>query len=91
MIKLEPAPGTVPHAEELEISMYFMEQSIRQAVRGVDVVTRYSRQQFLIILLGTDDEGVKTAMDRIFRGYYKMNGSNAFTPSYSVADPIEDN
>ena len=91
MIKLEPVPGTVPHAEELEISMYFMEQSIRQAVRGVDVVTRYSRQQFLIILLGTDDEGVKTAMDRIFRGYYKMNGSNAFTPSYSVADPIEDN
>ena len=89
MIKLEPLPGTVPHTEELEISMYFMEQAIRQTVRGVDVVTRYSRHQFLIILLGTDDEGVRTAMERIFRGYYKMNGSNAFSPSYSVADPGE--
>ena len=89
MVKLEPLPGALPLPEELEISMYFMEQAIRQTVRGVDVVTRYSRQQFLIILLGTDEEGVRTAMDRTFRGYYKMNGSNAFSPSYTVADPME--
>lgn len=89
MVKLEPLPGTIPHPEELEISMYFMEQAIRQTVRSVDVVTRYSRQQFLIVLLGTDEEGVKTAMGRIFRGYYKMNGSNAFSPSYIASDPAE--
>ena len=89
MVKLEPLPGTILYPEELENSMYFMEQAIRQTVRGVDVVTRYSRQRFLIILLGTDEEGVRTAMGRIFRGYYKMNGSNAFTPFYTVADPAE--
>ena len=87
MIKLEPAGGAAPHFEELETSMYYMEQAIRQTIRNVDVVTRYSRQQFLVILLGADAEGVKTAMNRIFRGYYKMNGSSAFTPSYSAADP----
>ena len=89
MVKLEPEGSAAPHFEELETSMYYMEQAIRQTIRNVDVVTRYSRQQFLIILVGTDSEGVRTAMDRIFRGYYKMNGSSAFTPSYSAADPCE--
>ena len=89
MVKLEPAGAAAPHFEELEASMYYMEQAIRQTIRNVDVVTRYSRQQFLIILVGTDSEGVTTAMDRIIRGYYKMNGSSAFEPSYSVADPCE--
>lgn len=86
MISLELGPGETIRSEELEKAMYYMEQSIRQTMRSVDVLTRYSRQQFLVILLGADDKGVKTAVDRIFRGYYKMNGSGAFSPSYSVAD-----
>jgi hypothetical protein len=51
------------------------------------VLTRYSRQQFLIILVGTDPEGVRIAVDRIFKGYYKMNGGSAFTPAWAAADP----
>ena len=87
MITLEAEKGEPSYIEELEKAMYYMEQSIRQAVRNVDVVTRYSRRQFLIILVGTDPEGVRIAVDRIFRGYYMMNGSGAFTPSWSMADP----
>ena len=87
MITLENAPGEEARLEELEKSMFCMEQAIRQAIRNVDVLTRYSRQQFLIILLGTDPEGVKTAVDRIFKDYYKMNGGSSFTPSWSAADP----
>ena len=86
MITLQTSGGGAPHAEELEKAMYYMEQSIRQTIRNVDVITRYNRQQFLIILLGADPEGVRIAVDRIFRGYYKMNGSGAFSPSYAVAD-----
>ena len=89
MITLETADGEEIQLEELEKSMFCMEQAIRQAIRNVDVLTRYSRQQFLIILLGTDPEGVRIAVDRIFRGYYKMNGGSAFTPSWSSADPDE--
>jgi hypothetical protein len=73
--------------EELDKAMYFMEQSIRQTVRNVDVVTRYNRQQFLVILVGTDPDGVRIAVDRIFRGYYMMTGSGTFTPSWSMAEP----
>ena len=86
MITLVPTGSDDPGGVELEKAMFYMEQSIRQTVRNVDVITRYSRRQFLVILLGADPVGVRIAVDRIFRGYYKMNGSGAFSPSYSVAD-----
>lgn len=89
MITLEANSDENPRMEDLENAMFCMEQSIRQMVRNVDVVTRYSRQQFLVILLEADDEGVKIVLDRIFRGYYKMNGSTVFAPSYSIADMSE--
>ena len=91
MITLESAAGDAVQLEDLERSMFCMEQAIRQTIRNVDVVTRYSRQQFLIILLGTDPEGVKIAVDRIFKGYYKMNGGSGFTPTWSAANPTEEN
>ena len=90
MITMENSAGDDIQLEELEKAMFCMEQAIRQTIRNVDVLTRYSRQQFLIILLGTDPEGVRIAVDRIFKGYYKMNGGSAFTPSWSAADPIEE-
>ena len=90
LITLEAGKGEASYIEELEKAMYYMEQSIRQTVRNVDVVTRYNRQQFLVILVGTDPEGVRIAVDRIFRGYYKMNGSGAFPPSWAMVDPSEE-
>ena len=85
MITLKANTGAQPGLEELESAMYYMEQSIRQTIRNVDVFTKYNQQCFLVILIGANPEGVKTAVDRIFRGYYKMIGSSAFSPSYSVA------
>ncbi|MBO4845396.1 MAG: diguanylate cyclase [Lachnospiraceae bacterium] len=86
MITLEASDEESPRMDELEDAMFCMEQSIRQTVRNVDIVTRYSRQQFLVILLVPDIEGVNLVVERIFRGYYKMNRSGAFTPTYSIAD-----
>lgn len=84
MIELDTTTGEEPQMEELEEAMYYLDRAIRQTIRNVDVVTRYSRQQHLVILLGTDGEGVKTVVERIYRGYFKMKGSGAFSPSYSV-------
>ena len=90
VITLTPNAGVTPSATEQERAMFFMEQSIRQTIRNVDILTRYGRQQFLVILLGTDPEGVRTAVSRIFRGYYKMYGSGAFSPSYAVAERTDE-
>ncbi|MBO4394893.1 MAG: diguanylate cyclase [Eubacterium sp.] len=86
MISLDSETDNEINDEEMERAMYYMEQSIMQTIRDVDVITRYNRHQFLVILLGTDPEGVKIATDRIFRGYYKMNGSGGFSPSYMIVD-----
>ena len=40
-------------------------------------------------MLGTDLTGVNIAVDRIFKSYFRMSGSNAYTPSYMVADTAE--
>ena len=87
MITLENAPGEVSSPEELEKAAFCMEQAICQAIRSVDVMTRYSRRQFLVILLGPDSDGAGTAMDRIFKSYYKMNGGSAFTPAWFAVSP----
>ena len=67
---------------DLERSMFFMEQAIRQTIRDVDILTRYGEKSFLVILLGADSDGAKIATDRVFRGYYKMSGSGTYLPSY---------
>ena len=89
LITLSSSDESGVRIEEQEKAMYYMEQAIRQTIRGVDVLTRYSSRQYLVILVGAKAEGVQGAVDRIFRGYYKMNGSGAFTPGYTVADPEE--
>ena len=86
MITLTANAGEQPSPDQLESAMYYMEQSIRQTIRNVDVFTQYNHQCFLVILIGTNSEDVKIAVDRIFRSYYKMIGSSAYSPSFSVAE-----
>lgn len=78
----------VPDAtvDEIERAMLCMEQSIRQTIRNVDIVTRYSKEQFLAILLEASSEGVQIVIDRIFSGFYTIFGSNKFRPYYTIAD-----
>ena len=85
-IMLDAAEGQEPAPGELEKSMFYMEQSIHQTIRNVDVMTKYDDRQFFIILVGTDLEGAKTAVGRVFKGYRDMNGSSGFEPSYSVVE-----
>ena len=86
LILLEPAAGETPQPIELEREMGFMERSIRQSIRNVDILTKYGKHQFLIILPGADPAGARLTIDRIFRDYYKMNGSSVYAPSYFIAD-----
>jgi HD-GYP domain-containing protein (c-di-GMP phosphodiesterase class II) len=86
LISLDPAPGETPSYLELEREMSFMERSISRSIRNVDILTRYRTHQFLIILFGTDLAGARIAVDRIFRDYFKMNGSSVYMPSYFIAE-----
>ena len=89
LITLERKGGEDSLSTNIENAMFYMERAIRISIRDVDIVTQYNRQQFLVIMLGTDLTGVNIAVDRIFKSYFRMSGSNAFTPSYMVADTAE--
>ena len=84
LITLERKGGEDSLSVSLEKAMFYMERAIRISIRDVDIVTQYNRQQFLVIMLGTDLPGVHIAVDRIFKSYFRMSGSNAFSPSYSI-------
>lgn len=86
MIAIDTSNVSDVTAEEIERAMLCMEQSIRQTIRNVDIVTRYSKEQFLAILLEASSEGVQIVIDRIFNGYYKIFGSEKFRPFYTIAD-----
>jgi len=89
LITLERKGGEDSLSANLENAMFYMERAIRISIRDVDIVTQYNRQQFLVIMLGTDLTGVNIAVGRIFKSYFRMSGSNTFTPSYMVADTAE--
>lgn len=73
------------YLEQMEEAMHHMEQAIRQTVRTVDVFTRYSSVQFLILLTEVGEENVQTVVDRIFSNFYEKLGDIEAQASYSVA------
>ena len=86
LITLQENPGEDTRAANLERAMFYMDRAIRISIRDVDIVTQYNKQQFLVILIGTDLDGVKAAADRIFKSYFRMNGSTAFSPTYTIVE-----
>lgn len=72
--------------EQMEFAMQCMEQAIMKSLRGVDVGTRYSSFQFLVVLVGTEKENVKIVTERIIQNYFKLYGNRDITISYNVAN-----
>ena len=89
LITLERRDGRDSSPINLENAMFYMDRAIRISIRDVDIVTQHNSRQFLVIMLGTDLSGVNIAVDRIFKSYYRMSGSNAFSPSYSIVETDE--
>ena len=76
--------------DELENGMINMENAIQQTIRNVDIYTRYSSAQYLVILFEAGDDNVQLVMERIFQQYSSMPGSEYTNPGYSVSRLLED-
>lgn len=77
--------GSEIKLERMEIAMQCMEQAICKSLRGVDVGTRYSSSQFLVVLMGTEKENIRVVTDRIVQNYFKLYGGKDITLTYDVA------
>ena len=86
MITMNLPQEKVIYVDQLEQVMQLMDIAIKETIRNVDVCTRYSNIQFLVILFGADDENVSLVMDRILAKFYKSYVKNDIRPTYEIAD-----
>lgn len=82
MITMETAPDSMMYIENIEQALEYMEEAIRHKIRRIDVCTRYSAMQYLIILFEPDESQIPKVMDRIFIQYYKLYDKRDFIPKY---------
>lgn len=82
MVTMETVQDTLPYIEEIEEALDHMGEAIQNNIRKVDVCTRYSAMQYLIILSHPEEVQIPNIMSRIFMEYYKLQNSQHFTPSY---------
>ena len=86
MLTLEPVDYNNFDIEEQEYAMYCMRESIKDALRNTDVSTRFSSEQFLIILLNATEVDVNVILKRIHEKFDKEYRRNAVNVSYDIAD-----
>ncbi len=90
MVTMDTTPDSVMYIENIERALESMEQAIRQRIRKVDVCTRYSSMQYLIILFEADETQIPKVMDRIFMQYYKQYDRSNVIPKYEYIPMMEE-
>ena len=63
MVTMDILPEGAIHIESIEEALACMEQSIQQKIRKVDICTRYSAMQYLIVLFEPDESQIPMVMD----------------------------
>lgn len=75
--------------EEMEKAMKCMEEAISTSLRGVDVGTRFSGTQYLVILVDTSRENIHVVTDRILKRFYQIYSNEHVLLNFDIAD-LED-
>ena len=86
LFTLFSADGSDIKLDQMERAMQCMEQAIIKSLRGVDVGTRYSSSQFLVVLVGTETDNIRIVTERIVQNYFKLYGNRDITLAYDVAN-----
>lgn len=89
MVTLETEADSASNIEDIEFALECMEQAIRQKIRKVDVCTRYSSMQYLIILFEPDEKTIPNIMERIFGQYREQCGKKKLLLNYEYMSMTE--
>lgn len=85
LVTLDSRYNKTTYIDNIEKHMHYMEMAIQSTIRTVDICTRYSSVQFLIVLLEAGEENVDLIMNRIFAAYYKMSAETDLIPRYEIS------
>lgn len=91
MVTLENTASCPPQVEEIEQTLSYMEQAICSTTRCVDVCTRYSSMQYLIMLFQLTETQIPHIMERIFTQYHTLSKRDDFLATYEYQDMTDDN
>lgn len=91
MVSIDTAPGSVTYTENREYALACMEQAIHEKIRKVDICTRYSSMQYLLILYEPDETQIPKVMDRIFQYFDTLYDKKDFIPSYEYRPILHSN
>ncbi len=72
--------------EERQHAMELLEKAIAVSVRSVDVMTKYSSSQRLVLLMNMDEEQIHIVTDRIMKEFFRMYDKKDVSIYYDVAD-----
>lgn len=89
MITMDAVSDNTMYIEDIEQALQCMETAIRSNIRNVDVCTRYSSMQYLLILLEAGTDKIPFIMERIFTRYYKLYSENDFIPHYEFKEMLD--
>lgn len=85
LLTLDAKNGDTVFIDETEYAMSCMEKAINSTIRNVDICTRYTSVQFLIILIEAKDENIDTIMSRILSNFHKLYTNPIFDINYEVS------
>ena len=74
------------HIDEKEKAMTYMEKTIQASLRSVDVCTRFSSEQFLVILMDAAKEDIDDITNRIFDNFSKVYDGKPLSLDYDIAE-----
>lgn len=86
MITLEHLGAESMYIDERERVMTCMEKTIQASLRSVDVCTRFSSEQFVVILVNAQNEYVEIINTRIENNFHKFYSSKMIGVHFDVAD-----
>lgn len=85
LLTLDTKNEDVVYIDETENAMKCMEKAINNTIRNVDICTRYTSVQFLIILVEAKEENIDTIMARILSSFHKNYTNPLFDINYEVS------
>ena len=83
---MESAAQEGLYIDERERVMNCMEKTIQVSLRSVDVCTRFSSEQFVVILMKAQKEDIAVITNRIAENFYKIYDRKLIHVIFDVAE-----
>lgn len=86
MFTILPNEGIDVSVEERDWAMEILAKAVIGSLRSIDVTTKYSSSQQIVMLLGLKEEQIQIVTDRVLKEFYRMYNRKKVNIVYEIAD-----